>query len=235
MKFADDEPPDEEPVQDAEKVAEAIDAPAMEPSSVRKRGMKRGIYGLRLGKKDRATLIAAIRGGATDTAAAQLIGRSRASIAGWRMLGAEGKPGYARLYYEMETARGHALTHLHLFANQKATEPSADGRLAVALLDRNDPEFRELRASRRTEVSTEIVAAAGVSAGGAASVGARVTYSLSWDDGAPIRVPGLVGAPLFRAIEPGGNGNGDGHDAIETSAAKDGPGDKGEDPEDDDS
>ncbi len=188
---------------------DAVDAaPPIVPFS-RKKGRQRGLYGTRLSKQQRDLLLRCIREGGTFAAAAASIGRDRSTIERWRIYGREGRPGYARLYLDMEEARGYHLMRLHNFTAKKATEETADGRLALALLDRHDPEFRELRSARRQEASVEVVTAAGVQTDGAAGakVATRVTYSLSWDDGSPVRFPGLHGVPLaLPAGEPGGNG-----------------------------
>jgi hypothetical protein len=186
------------------------DLTAAEPLFERRRsGQTRGPYGARLSKSDRKLMIQALEGGCTLGAMAQLLGRAKSTIEDWRSKGAAGVPGYAALYRDMERAMGRSIHRLHVKTNTEAVKKEADGRLALALLDRRDPEFIAFRTARRAEGSVEVVAAAGVQSEGAAGakVAARITYSLSWEDGSPVRFPGLHGAPLaLPAVEPGGNG-----------------------------
>jgi hypothetical protein len=220
--FDDGDPEGKEPA--ALPPGEVIAAAPLTPAR-RIKGQRRGAYGAQLSKIDRDTLINSIKGGATFTAAAKLIGRDKTTIERWRMKGAAGQRGYARLYYDMEVARGHSLVRLHLFTNQKAMAAGADGRLALALLDRHDPEFRELRSIRaRGEATAEVVVATGaVADGGVAKAAARITYKLSWEDDSPVNFPGLQRreAPIeVSALQPGGNGGrpsaNDDEDAEET-------------------
>jgi len=195
-----DPPPDEIPPED--RVA------ALPSSLVREPKHQRGLYGARLHKRDREILLEALRGGASIAAAAALIGRDRSTISRWRMLGAEGRPGYRKFYLDSEQALGHALRRLHNAANLAA---STDGRLALALLDRLDPDFRALRAARRSGAASVVAdfIAQPSDVSGQPGMAARVTYTLSWDDGTPLGLPGIPGTP-FEMLKPGGNGNGNG-------------------------
>jgi hypothetical protein len=196
-----DDEKEEPPAPDAEQLHAEKDAEAAQPPSLpqhkefathRKFTRHRGLYGARLSKLDRDRFLQALREGATLSAAAMLIGRSRATIESWRIKGAAGERGYALFYYHMEQAMGHTLKRWHNTVNIAALK---DPRLALSLLDRHDPDFRRLRAMNRAEMSTEIVAVAGTPAGGAAAgpaVAARMRYTLTWDDGEPVGFPGLA-------------------------------------------
>jgi hypothetical protein len=221
VKFYDgeDDAPEIEPSSEAPPPEDQEAAAAIEPNK-RPKGRTRGPYGTRLSPTDRKLFLDALRAGCSFAAAAMSIGRSRDTVERWRMLGRaamEGQKagkGYGLLYHDMEKARGHSLRRLHVITQVKAKD---DGRLALALLDRHDPDFRELREMRRAALSAEVVtgAAASSTEGAAgAQVAAKVTYTLTWDDGSPIGFPGLFpnAAPAIAAlVAPGGNGgNGDG-------------------------
>lgn len=187
----DEFPPDEIPAADVEAAA---------PPS-RRLGQQRGAFGTRLSPKDRAQFMEALRQGATFGAAAMLIGRSRNTIERWRIRGRAGVKGYVKLYEDMEKAKGRSINRLHEIAHKAAAE---DGRLALALLDRLDPEFKSLREQKRPESSVEVVTQGGVlnSDGSMSKNMTRVRYHLSWDDGAPVKFPG-IGQPLLSGtLEP---------------------------------
>jgi hypothetical protein len=184
---------------------------------------QRGPYGTRLSKMDRELFLQCLRAGGTLTAAAKFIGRSRTTVERWRSFGREGRPGYARLYYDTERAMGHCLMRLEAFAVKKATEATADGRLALALADRLDPQLIALRQSGRQNTAVQVVASASSSGEETKSTAAAqvITYRLSWDDGEPMDIPGITSKPAaiearsepFIPTAPGGgngHGNGDG-------------------------
>ena len=171
-------------------------------------------------------MLETFKGGGTISAAAAAIGRHPDTIKRWREWGRAGKPGYVKLYQDIELAIGHTLRRLHFKVNFEATKETADGKLALALLDRLDPDFIKNRMPRHPEMSAEVVtgAATMIEGGAAAKAATKIAFKLTWDDGEPVRFPGLFSeqaVPALAAVAPGGNGDGGGNGGPPQGSASD--------------
>lgn len=210
-------------------------------------------YGPRLSRIDRALLLRTLEQTGSKSTAARRIGRDPDTLTEWLRLGRAGVRFYAQLTYDIERAMSAALHRLHAKVTVEALKDDVEpprpalppgspppppamsaaerarlgidrGKLALAYLDRIDPDLAEQRWRGRRPVLTGEIAAGVENGGSGKKAAARVAFQLTWaEDGSDLDIPGpplgaqrLLDAASFHAAKPaGGNGGGNGDDPDE--------------------